>query len=493
MSAADDSLSFSDFHFAVSASALFLQAGEILLQPLQAVLRGGVLSFFKRLLLDLHAHNLAVEIVELLRLGIDLHAQPRRRLVDQIDRLVGQEAVGDVAVRQGRRGDQRAVGDPHLVVRFVFFLQAAQDRDGVLDRRLVDIDRLEAPRQGGILLDMLLVFIERGGADAMQFAARQRRLEQVGGVHRAVGLAGTDDGVHLVDEQHVGAGRAGHFREHGFEPLLELAAIFGAGNQRAHVEREKLLVLQALRHVAVDDAQRQALDDGGLADAGFADQHRIVLGAPRQHLDGAADFLVAADHRIELAVARGLGQVAGIFLQRIVGVLGRRRVGGAAFAQGFDRRVEVLRRNPGIGQNLSGVAALVRRQRQQQPFDGDIAVAGLLAGLLGGIEDARQSRVEIDLPGPAAGNLRPLGKRRFGRRQRGARIAAGAIDQARGEPFRVVEQNLEQMLGCELLMSLALRERLGGLNETAAAVGIFLEIHFSLCQAALPRPIPATL
>ena len=61
------------------------------------------------------------------------------------------------------------------------------------------------------------------------------------------------------------------------------------------------LSLQAFRHVAVDDAQRQALDDRRLADAGLADQHRIVLGAARQHLDGAADFLVAADHRIELA------------------------------------------------------------------------------------------------------------------------------------------------------------------------------------------------
>ena len=112
--------------------------------------------------------------------------------------------------------------------------------------------------------------------------------------------------------------------QHGLEPLLELAAIFRAGDQRAHVERQQLLVLQAFRHVAVDDALRQAFDDGGLADARLADQHRIVLGAARQHLDGAADFLVAADHRIELAVARRLGQVAGIFLQRVVGVLGRR-------------------------------------------------------------------------------------------------------------------------------------------------------------------------
>ena len=103
----------------------------------------------------------------------------------------------------------------------------------------------------------------------------------------------------------------GDFLQHGLQPLLELAAVFGAGDQRAEVERQQLLVLQALRHVAIDDAQRQALDDRRLADAGLADQHRIVLGAARQHLDGAADFLVAADDRIELAVARRLASGRG--------------------------------------------------------------------------------------------------------------------------------------------------------------------------------------
>ena len=78
----------------------------------------------------------------------------------------------------------------------------------------------------------------------------------------------------------IAAVRRGHFLQDGFEPLLELAAIFCAGNQRAHIESQELLVLQAFRHVAVDDALRKTFDDGRLADAGFADQHRIVFGAP---------------------------------------------------------------------------------------------------------------------------------------------------------------------------------------------------------------------
>src|SRR5262249_8045328 len=274
-----------------------------------------------------------------------------------------------------------------------------------------------------------------------------------------------------------GAGRAGDFLQDGFEPLLEFAAIFGAGDHRAHVERKEFLVLEALRHVAIDDAQSEPLDDRSFADAGLADQYGIILRAPRQYLDGAADFLVAADDRIKLAVARGLGQIAAIFFQRIIGVLGRRRIRGAPLAQGLDRGIERLRRDAGFLQNLAGLARFIERQREQKPLDGDETVAGFLGRLFGGIERARQSRIEIDLPGAAARNLRPFGTARLASGKRRARIAAGGVDQARREPFGIVEQDFEEMFGGKLLVALALRERLRRLHETAAAVGIFLEIH----------------
>jgi hypothetical protein len=44
-------------------------------------------------------------------------------------------------------------------------------------------------------------------------------------------------------------------------------------------------------------------------DARFADQYGIVLGSGGRDLDGAANFLVAADHGIELALARRGGEV----------------------------------------------------------------------------------------------------------------------------------------------------------------------------------------
>ncbi len=38
--------------------------------------------------------------------------------------------------------------------------------------------------------------------------------------------------------------------QHGLEPLLEIAAVLGAGEQRAHVERIHLALSQDLGHVA---------------------------------------------------------------------------------------------------------------------------------------------------------------------------------------------------------------------------------------------------
>ena len=279
---------------------------------------------------------MAVDLVDLGRLGVDLHPDPRRGLVDQVDRLVGQEAVGDVAVAERRRGDQRRVLDADLVVDLVALLEPAQDRDRVLDRRLADEHRLEAALERRVLLDVLAVLVERGRADAAQLAARQHRLEHVAGVDRALGRAGADDRVQLVDEHDDLALGVGDLLEHGLEPILELAAVLGAGDHRADVERDQLAVAQALGHVAGDDPLGEALDDRRLADAGLADQHGVVLGAAAQHLDHAPDLVVAADHRVELALRGRLGQVAAEALERLELVL-RVLVGDAVAAADLGR------------------------------------------------------------------------------------------------------------------------------------------------------------
>ena len=118
---------------------------------------------------------------------------------------------------------------------------------GLGDRRLGHVDLLEAPRQRVILFEDLPVLAVRRRADALQRAGRQRRLQQVGRVERAARCrARADDRVDLVDEQDR-LRVLGELLQHRLQALLEIAAVLGAGEQRAHVERIHLVFLAAAR------------------------------------------------------------------------------------------------------------------------------------------------------------------------------------------------------------------------------------------------------
>ena len=265
---------------------------------------GRVRLLLQRLTLDLELLDAALHHVDLHGHGVDLDAQAAAGFVHQVDGLVGQEAVGDVAVGEQGRGHESRVLDAHPVVHLVALLEAAQDGDGVLHRGLAHVDGLEAPLQGGVLLHVLAVLVEGGGAHHAQLAPGQHGLQHVGGVHGTLGRARAHHGVHLVDEGDDLAFGVGDLLENRLEALLELAPELGSGHQGADVEGHHLLVLEAFGHVAGHDALGQALHDGGLAHARLADEHRVVLGAAAEHLDDAADLVVAADHRVELARGR---------------------------------------------------------------------------------------------------------------------------------------------------------------------------------------------
>ena len=139
-------------------------------------------------------------------------------------------------------------------MQFVLLLDAAQDGDGVFHAGFADKYRLEAPRQGGVLFHVLAVLVQRGGADTMQRPARQFRLDEVGGIHCPVRLAGADQRVHLIDEQDHFAGGGLDFLQHGLQPFLEFSPVFRPRHHGAQIQCQKLLAFQRLRHVAIDDA-----------------------------------------------------------------------------------------------------------------------------------------------------------------------------------------------------------------------------------------------
>ena len=66
-------------------------------------------------------------------------------------------------------------------------------------------------------------------------------------------------------------------------------------------ERRQLGAVVAL---AVDDGQRQALRDGGLADARLAEQHRVVLPPPSQDLHDPRHLPAAANDWVQPVLQR---------------------------------------------------------------------------------------------------------------------------------------------------------------------------------------------
>ena len=383
---------------------------ELALDRLEAVLRRLVGLLRQCRLLDLELADAPLDDVDLERHGVDLDPEPGRGLVDEVDRLVGELATGDVAVREHRRRDQRRVLDAHAVVHLVALLQAPQDRDRVLDRRLAHEHLLEPALERGVLLDVLAELVERGGADHAQLTAREHRLDHVAGVDRAFGTARADDRVQLVDERDDLAVAVDDLLEHRLQPVFELAAVLRARDHRADVERDQPLVAQTLGHVAFDDAPRESLGDGGLAHARLADEHRVVLRAARQHLDDAPDLVVAADDRVELALPRVLGEVAAEALERLVllfGVLARDAVAAADFLQ---RRQDRVVGDAEPAQEVAHAAGDVGHG-EEEVLGGEVVVAEVAALGVGRFEHRVAVGGQLRLLGGLAVHLGQAGER----------------------------------------------------------------------------------
>ena len=434
----------------------FLQRPVELLAPL---LRGVVRFLLDRLALHLQLDDPPVQAVERFGLGVDFHADARAGLVDQVDGLVRQLPVGYVAVRQRGCRDDRRVGDLDLVMHLVALLQAAQDRYRVLDRRLVDQHLLETTLERRVLLDVLAVLVERGGAHAVQLAAGERRLEHVAGIHRPVGLAGTDHRVQLIDEEDDLPFLLGEFVEDAFHALLEVAPIFRSGNERAHVEGQDALAAQSFRHLAIDDAKRQALDDGGLADAGLADQHRVVLGAPLQDLDSAPDLVITTDDGVEFARFGTGGQVDGVLVQRAARLLGIRVGDLFAGAHFIDRLVGRGARGAAVLQRLRELALALERGEHEE-LGGYVTVAAVLSEAIGQVQQPRKVVGDVHLarlrtlhrrltvehlaePGPQLGH-----------------VGAGLVEQRPDGAALLVDQRQHQVRGFDELVVAADRDRL---------------------------------
>ena len=406
-------------------------------------------------------------------------ADARGGLVDEVDRLVRQVPVGDVADRQVGGGLDRLVRDRDLVVLLVALADAHQDVDGLLERRLLDHDRLEAALEGGVALDVLAVLVERRRADALQLAAGERRLEDVGGVDRALGRAGADERVELVDEEDRVV-RVAELLDDLLEPLLELAAVLRAGDQRADVEGQDALVEQRLGHVAGDDPVGEALGDGGLADARLADQGRVVLRASRQDLDDPLDLLLAADDGIQLSCPRGVGEVDAELVdrRRLAGALRLLGVGPADELWDRTRMTSwrtLSRLTPERLQDAGGDALALADQAEQQVLRADVVVAEAARLVDGQLDDPLGARRQPDLADdrPVAAPDDEL--------DRGpdlGQLDVHVLEDARGDALALADEAEEQVLRADVVVVEPLRLVLSERQDLARAIRELVEaIH----------------
>ena len=369
------------------APVLLLDVHLILIVLLNVPQLGGLLVVLggdSLRLLPVQGGDLLLQRLQVGGGAFSVHTHLRRGLVHQVDGLVRQEAVADIALRELHGGLQRLIGDGQLVVRLVLVPQTLQNLQRGLRGGLTHGDRLEAALQRGVLLDVLAVLVQGGRADNADLAASQCGLDDVGGVHRALGRACAHDGVQLVDEQDDVAVLL-HLVQRVLDALLELAPVLRAGHHAAQIKGQHPLIQQLLRHVAGGDALGQPFGDGGLAHAGLTDEHGVVLRAAGQDLNDPLDLLLPPDNGVELAGAGGLGQIAGKLRQCLADLLVAVTGGGAA-AAGHSLGggvVQLLQHGAVhlIGVNADGtqdtqthVAALTE-QPHQQVLRADIAAA----------------------------------------------------------------------------------------------------------------------
>ena len=315
------------FPTAGQSSELFVLVRQILTKFLEALRRGLVQAIGVRLgqvgLFHTETIHLAAQNIDLLGRGVELHAQSGGGLVDQVNGLIGKLTPGDVAIGQLSCRNQSTVRNGDLVVCFVLRRDTAQDCNSVLNRRLTNEHLLETTLKSGVLFDVLAVLVQGCRTDHAELTTGQHGLEHIARVHCAFGAAtGTDDRVKFVDEGDDFAVGTFDFVKNSLEAFLEFTTVLRARNHPSQIKSDQLLVLQRFGDVASDDSLREAFDDGGLTDAGLTDQNRVVLGSTRQHLDHAANFAIATNHGIQLALACNLSQVASVLLEGLEGTFG---------------------------------------------------------------------------------------------------------------------------------------------------------------------------
>ena len=170
-------------------------------------------------------------------------------LIEDVNGLVWQETVLDVATRKRNSSLDGSLGVVDVMVLLVAVLKTVDNRNGVVVVWLADVDRLETPLKCSVLLDMFTVLFCRSCTNDLDFSTRQRRLKDGRGVDGAFCGTCANDGVNLVNEEDVILGFL-QLSNNLLHAVLKLTAILGSCYQTCQVKCPDLLSAQNVRNVA---------------------------------------------------------------------------------------------------------------------------------------------------------------------------------------------------------------------------------------------------
>ena len=110
--------------------------------------------------------------------------------------------------------------------------------------------------------------------------------------------------------------RLGHLTDHIFDPLLELAAVFGSCNHSGEIQDHHAFSADRIRNVTGSNELGEAFDHSCFSHTRFSDETRVVFCSSAQDLDHAADLLLPADDRIQFSLFCENREIAAVRVKR---------------------------------------------------------------------------------------------------------------------------------------------------------------------------------
>ena len=237
--------------------------------------------------------------------------------VQQVNRLIGQIAVGDISLGQHHTLTGNLAGYLNAVEIRISLGDSLHDLTGLVNAGLSHSYRLEAALQGSILFNVLTVFVEGSGTDNLDLTSGQGGFQNVRSIHAALGITGAHQIVDFIDDQDNIAALL-DLSDQALHTAFKLTTELRACHQCRQVQQHDFLIPQLIGHIASHDPLGKSLGNSSLANTGFADQAGIVLLPAVQNLNHTLCFHIPANDLIQLAFSCPTGQIQTVAVQKLV-------------------------------------------------------------------------------------------------------------------------------------------------------------------------------